>query len=409
MKVFILPSWCPSSTHPLSGSFFFEQAACVASLRPNWKIAICSFNLEETAIPWRPKKMPLFFRNLISQKAVKVEERSAALLEYKVWRSYVPHYGFQSAWKKNIRALEAQVRPALRDFIARFGKPDLLHAQAIYPAGLVASSLGSELNFPVLLTEHLGPFPPKILTDSEGRLYPDVKKAYEKLSGNGAVSSSVARTLEALSLGRNIRVIPNFLPDNFYQAQGAKIPRTAGFNLLSVGGPSNDKGTDLLLKSLVGTSPEIKLTLIGESGERRYFQELARTLGVAGRVSWIGMVPRDRMSSYYEWCDAVILPSRGESFGVTLIEALAHGKPLIATRCGGPEDIVTKQNGFLVESNHLEQLTAAIIKMSEVNSSFNPEEIKADFAARFSASGNIQKIEDWYRSAVETHQKHEGR
>ena len=52
----------------------------------------------------------------------------------------------------------------------------------------------------------------------------------------------------------------------------------------------------------------------------------------------------------YEECDCFVLPSAGETFGVVYVEAMAAGLPVIATRCGGPEDFVNEDNGILIIS-----------------------------------------------------------
>jgi len=102
------------------------------------------------------------------------------------------------------------------------------------------------------------------------------------------------------------------------------------------------------------------------------------------------------MSGFYRECDAFVLPSRGETFGIVFIEALAHGKPLIATRCGGPQDIVHAENGLLVPMDSVEELAIAMERMIQTSGNYSPQILRADFLARFSASAVIDTMEDWY-------------
>ena len=69
------------------------------------------------------------------------------------------------------------------------------------------------------------------------------------------------------------------------------------------------------------------------------------------RVRLLGALSREQARDELRGCDCFVLPSRHESFGVVLAEATACGRPVISTRCGGPESIVTKENGILVEKN----------------------------------------------------------
>ena len=117
---------------------------------------------------------------------------------------------------------------------------------------------------------------------------------------------------------------------------------------------------------------------------------------LADRVRWLGSVSRKNMPNLYRECDAFVLPSRGESFGIVFIEALAHGKPLIATRCGGPEDIVHADNGLLVPMDSVEELAIAMERMIQTSGNYSPQALRADFLARFSASAVVDTIEDWY-------------
>jgi glycosyltransferase involved in cell wall biosynthesis len=132
-----------------------------------------------------------------------------------------------------------------------------------------------------------------------------------------------------------------------------------------------------------------------------FFQQLAVDLGVSERVRWLGVVTRERMPEHYQACDAFVLPSRGETFGIAFIEALAFGKPLIATRCGGPEDIVHADIGFLVPINSVDDLVVAMQNMMANAGRYMPQALRSDFLARFSASAALTRIESWYKRVIQ--------
>ena len=326
------------------------------------------------------------------------------LQEYRVWSPYLPRFGHQSKWTHTAAALARQVRYALEDFIERVGKPDILHARAVYPGGAAAGLLGREFGIPVALTEHLGPFPPPQLCLADGSVMPLISDAYRAATGHSSDGSALGRQIVRLGLASEVETLPNFLPDDFGAL--AADPNFSGrpFSFLSVGWPSQAKGTDVLLRAFARMQSRATLSVVGSSPDLSIFQAMAIELGIADRVRWLGSVARADMPSAFQNCDAFVLPSQWECFGVVYIEALACGKPLIATRCGGPEDIVMPTNGLLVPVGDASALALAMDYLAGHAQSYDAQALRADFLARFSASAVIDKTEDWYRSVIRRYQ-----
>lgn len=374
----------------------------MAQLRSDWIVALCQFDLARSRVPWRPLKIPRFLTDWLDTPGLVYQEASSGLHEYQLWAPYLPRFGSESKWGANVNALASQARTAMDDFIQRFGKPDLIHAQAVYPGGAAAVALGQAYGIAVGLTEHMGPFPPPTLCLPYGKVMPLVADTYVGASLCSAVSQSLANRIMDLGLADEVAVLPNFLPNEFGSDQGnfPTSPRN-GFAFLSVGGPSYAKGTDVLLKALAKVCSEVTLHVVGDSPDLAFFQQLAVDLGVSERVSWLGAVTREQMPRYYQDCDAFVLPSQGETFGIAFIEALAFGKPLIATRCGGPEDIVHAGNGLLVPLNSVDDLVVAMQYMTAHADRYTLQALRSDFLARFSASAALTRIESWYKTVIQ--------
>jgi len=98
-------------------------------------------------------------------------------------------------------------------------------------------------------------------------------------------------------------------------------------------------------------------------------------------------------------CDALVNSSVIETFGVTLIEAMACGKPVIATRSGGPEDIVKPENGLLVTKDDVPALAQAIIQMAQTYTRYDPQRIRESVTSRYSEAVYVQRLADYYAQA----------
>lgn len=404
LKVFIVPSWCPTPDAPLSGTFFVEQAHALALARPGWRVAFCHFDLARSRIPWRVGQWSRWLRDWARTPTMALNVAPSRLQEYRVWSPYLPRFGHQSKWTHTAAALARQVRHALEDFIERVGKPDILHARAVYPGGVAAGLLGREFGIPVALTEHLGPFPPPQLCLADGSVMPLISDAYRAATGHSSDGSALGRQIVRLGLASEVETLPNFLPDDFGAL--AADPNFSGrpFSFLSVGWPSQAKGTDVLLRAFARMQSRATLSVVGSSPDLSIFQAMAIELGIADRVRWLGSVARADMPSVFQNCDAFVLPSQWECFGVVYIEALACGKPLIATRCGGPEDIVMPLNGLLVPVGDASALALAMDYLAGHAQTYDAQALRADFLARFSASAVIDRTEDWYRRVIRRYQ-----
>ena len=129
------------------------------------------------------------------------------------------------------------------------------------------------------------------------------------------------------------------------------IRRTEEPVILAVGRLTGVKGYDLLIRSwklLESDYPDWSVIVIGEGEDRRILEQLSKEEGLA-RLYFIG--ERDPVEEYYEKAAFLVLPSRGEGFGMVLIEAMYYSLPVVSYSCeSGPAEIVEDgETGFLVE------------------------------------------------------------
>lgn len=139
--------------------------------------------------------------------------------------------------------------------------------------------------------------------------------------------------------------------------------------VLCVAMHNEKKGIDVLLRAfaqLQDAHPNLRLVLAGDGPLRVQLEALAASLGLTGKVEFCGRQTRSQVGELLRNCEVFVLPSRSEPFGIVLIEAMACGKPVVATTAGGiPEIVQNEVNGILVEPDNSKALAQAIDRVLE--------------------------------------------
>jgi glycosyltransferase involved in cell wall biosynthesis len=124
------------------------------------------------------------------------------------------------------------------------------------------------------------------------------------------------------------------------------------------------KGLDVLLEALrmLPAGVEWKLVLVGEGGERRRLEFLARDYGLKQQVAFMGPATRQQLSLFYSTADVFVFPSNEEPFGAVIPEAMAHGVPIVSTNVVGAtaDFVIDGHNGFVVSPKDPHALAAAL-------------------------------------------------
>jgi glycosyltransferase involved in cell wall biosynthesis len=149
------------------------------------------------------------------------------------------------------------------------------------------------------------------------------------------------------------------------------------------------------------------LTIAGDGPLRGMVEQQIGRLGLAGSVRLLGYRGRDQVAQLMrEECDLLVLASRSETFGVVLIEALACGKPVVATRCGGPESIVTDPAlGLLCEVDDPGSLSQALGSAIQRLPQYSPATIRRFACDRFDYRHLAGKLAAAYRDVLDKEQE----
>jgi glycosyltransferase involved in cell wall biosynthesis len=234
-------------------------------------------------------------------------------------------------------------------------QPECLHAHGLYPAGFAAVLIGRALKIPVVVTEHWGQL--RVRVAEGGRLIRTVLRfTLRHATRSVAVSKFLAAEMRELEPRSRVDIVPNVIGPAFIEAAPALTGRARdGVELLFVGSiRDNRKGLEELLRALRlyldsdGARPPARLTIIGEGRKRGWFEELAMSLGLEDHCLFLGNRSREEVAAVMMSCDAFVMPSKYETFGVVYAEAMACGKPVIACQGGPAEEFVPSWAGVLV-------------------------------------------------------------
>jgi glycosyltransferase involved in cell wall biosynthesis len=166
-----------------------------------------------------------------------------------------------------------------------------------------------------------------------------------------------------------------------------------------------NKGVPELLEALSilqnRCSIPVVLHLLGDGSARDLCESQAISLGVEDRCYFEGQKSRNEIREWLYRSDALVVASHIESFGVVLIEAMACGIPVVATRCGGPEDVVTPETGILVESGSSEALADGIQHLLENYFQYDPQRILSFVEDNFFSEKVCVTLLDLYEKAIQ--------
>lgn len=168
-----------------------------------------------------------------------------------------------------------------------------------------------------------------------------------------AVSENMRRWAEYCGCSpKRVVVIPNAVPADFEDAHDILHPGVSRPYILYVGRLSPEKGVDILLQAFAYVAredKEVHLHVVG-GGDLQGMTGRARLLGIDGRVTFQGNLPQSVLPGWYRDAMLVVLPSRADAQPLVLLEAMASGCPVVATRVGGiPEIVHDGESGLLVE------------------------------------------------------------
>ncbi|WP_418222531.1 glycosyltransferase [Clostridium isatidis] len=379
MHVMFVPSWYHNKRNPVHGSFFKEQAQALQEA--GIKITVAYNEIWPLTLLGKVKEKIGFSFN---------SEDNLKTYRYKNF-NYLPKNS------KMFSIFNRRLERVYKEIVKNEGKVDIIHCQSSFWAGISCLYIAKKYNIPFIITEHSSL---KRAVYIKNSYIPLVKNSYLGADVLIAVGNGLKNELYELTGREDIKVINNLIPtDNFYISN----PKNEDFTFFSLAFLEGEKGMDVLIKAFAKyfRNRKAKLIIGGDGSQKEELKKLSKSINIEKQVEFLGALKREDVAHYMSNCDAFVLASKHETFGVVYIEALASGKPIIGTYNGGAEDIINRNNGLIVEVDNIDALGKAMVEIKENINFYNSEEIRKECIKKYSKEAVTKKIIDVYNSLLQ--------
>ncbi|MEM7226378.1 MAG: glycosyltransferase family 4 protein [Pseudomonadota bacterium] len=311
-------------------------------------------------VPWFPFTAGRFGAYGAFAKAPREDRRFGIEVRYPRY-PVIPKVGMSLAPTLMYR----MVRPAVERLLLEGFDFDLIDAHYFYPDGVAAAMIAKRLGKPLTITAR----------GTDINLIPRFALPRRQILWAGrqaaamiAVCQALKDEMIALGLdGARIRVLRNGV-----DLEGFKpLNRTAERDRLGVSGPVilsaghliPRKGHDFVVRALAQI-PEATLLIVGKGPEEAALKALVDELGLGARVRFVGGVPHEEMPRYYSAADLLVLASDREGWPNVLLESMACGTPVVASRIwGNPEVVTAPAAGLLFDRRDPDLIADAVSRL----------------------------------------------
>lgn len=386
MHILIIPSWYPNTKNDLAGVFFREQAISLSQL--GQQVGVISLNLRSLR---KPQDL------LKGGFGVDIEnDFGVNTYRYKGIR-FVP--GLNNTINKVTwvnRGLKL-----FEKYVKENGFPDLIHVQSILYAGVLALEINKKYNIPFIVTEHTSLFHRNLISQKNIKLSLKVAKAAKYRI---AVSQEFAKLMKKiLKSEEEWMVIPNIVEETFFKYSYDYL-EGRDFNFINIARLVEGKRhIDLInaFNEAYKIHKNLNLLIGGAGPLEIILKNKVKELNLEHKVKFLGLLSRDEVIRSISKSHVYVQTSEYETFGIALAEALALGKPIVTTLCGGANDIVNNINGIGVPPKDIELIAKSMLDIYNNYNNYDRKLIREDAYSKFSQERINQKIIEIYSKAIE--------
>ncbi|HCW07092.1 MAG TPA: hypothetical protein DGG95_06990 [Cytophagales bacterium] len=369
MKILFLTPWYPDENKPNHGVFVREQACALAEhhlvVVISAKVDYESFGLSSYTVKESVFRKVKEFRLTI--------KRSLPL--YNQWNYFLVS------------------RKVALNVIQSF-QPDVIHGNIGYPGGFWSWLVSKKSRKPYVITEHT------FITNNFRSLVHRWLTLFAMKKAAAVITVSKKSAKEILKYVRaNVRVIPNMVDVSRFSIQ----PYSDGaVSIGFIGRLTREhvKGLDVLLRALSHVKGDFVLHVAGDGGFISEYKRMVEQLQLQEKVKFHGFIDYEKIPTFLNRLHFFVNTSRFETFGISIVEAMASGLPVVCFDNGGPGDFVDASNGILVENQNEEKLKEGIAWMIANYQYFDRNQIREYVLSKFSKEKFVRSAEQVYSEVI---------
>ncbi len=409
-KVLFLPKWYPNKFDPQLGIFIRKHARAVAQ---HFQVAVLYIHPDPSCF----QSYQFVFR-----KTDQVHE-------------YIIYHPTSQSNNQLIRKAYHLYQYIRCSFIGwkkvhtSFGKPDMSHIHVMTRPSLLALFLQYFHQVPFFISEHWSGY-----INQQYAKQSSLKKAYtrwifKQAKGASVVSKQLKQAMNDLLLAHVNYIIPNVVESVSCEVQSARCddktnptiphshnpsfpqslnhPITQSLNHSTIGMVAdlrddikNITGVLHAIQEVSQTHNHFQLHIIGGGPDEAMLRQKAIDLGLQKLVVFHGRQDNTKVLPFLQQIDFLVLNSYHETFSVVAAEALAAGKPVISTKCGGPEAFLNEQTGKLIPVGDDQALATALLYMLDHHKEYDPELLKQKVSQKYGLKRIGEQFLEMYRKGL---------
>ena len=342
MKVLFISAWYPNSVQPLKGIFVKKHAAAIKAAGND--IQVVAITISNSSKTFERKIYSETDENGILTHHIEFNSRFYKWIHLNLFFQY--------------RAISKYVEKSV---IPTF-KPELIHSNVLYPAGILGYKISKRYNSPHVITEHWSKVD-KFMSQS---LFSYIgKKAYNNAKAITVVSDFLKKSISKhIADSARIKVVPNVINQAVFTFQSKVSGNSIVFTCVAHW--TNPKRPDLIFNALNEISKtskkSIKLNVVGEG----ILLEKLKPLKWNFEINYLGNLIPENLAKTLQQSNYFLHASEIETFSIVIAESLATGTPVLASNVGAIPELINSSNGVVVQ-NDIQSWVDGLKKIIAIN------------------------------------------
>ncbi len=276
--------------------------------------------------------------------------------------------------------------------------PNICHVHVLNRPALLGLWLKWFHRIPFIVSEHWSGYLTGKFKDKGVLTRWFTKLAVKEASGVTVVSEALKIGMMQCGLRADYKVLPNVvnIPSS---SESLDVPAGC-FTFLSVADLRDDvkniSGIIRAFARVIKENPEARLVIAGDGPDRAMLEGLVSSLGLQTACTFTGRLTNDEVIKLIPQTHVTIINSTIETFSVIALESIFSGRPVIATRCGGPEQFINNANGILIEPDNEKELAEAMKKVIENYHHYMAEKVRNSIQNIYSIEKIAAAIDQLY-------------